>query len=140
VDSTSPLYRAVVHGWVLPDGERLAEGGMPVSRYPTRDLLLNPANNRTMTEADLLNACMVDGGFFYHLYSYQFVRLLRASPQTSSIQQALETVERIFTEAHAELGRHIDLESFKVIDCDTLVRTQLGSAFIALSSLLQPIS
>jgi hypothetical protein len=136
LDPNSPLYRAVAAGWVLPNRDTLSEGGMPVSRYPTRDLLFNPQYDRVMTEADLFKACMVDGGFFYQLYSYQFVRLLRASRQTEAVRAATVRVEQAFQAAHAELARHIDFAAFRIMDCDTLAKAQLGSGLIVLNSLL----
>jgi len=137
LDPNSPFYRTVIGGWVLPDKEKLSEGGLPVSRYPTRDLLFNPEYDRSMTEGDRFNACMVDGGFFYHLFSYQLVRLLKTSPQTAAVREATQRLEQVFDEAHAELARHVDFRAFVTIECDRLARTQLGSGLIALNSVLE---
>jgi hypothetical protein len=136
VDTSSPIYRAIVSGRVFPSRERLPEGAMPLSRYPTRDILFNPQYARTMTEGDRFNACMTDGGFFFLLFSYQFVRLLKASQQTPAVRQAVERLEHAFDDAVTELKRHVDFSSFKVFPCDTLVRVQLGSGLIALNSIL----
>lgn len=138
VDTESPFYRAIVRGgWVLPKKEKLCEGGLPLSRYPTPDLLFNPQYGRTMTEGDRFNTCMVDGGWFFALWSYQFVRLLRTSPQTSAVRQAIDRLEHVYDEAIAEIERHIDFDAFNVFDCDTLAKVQLGSGLIVLNSILE---
>ncbi len=136
LDTRSPFYKTVIGGWVLPDRDKLCEGGLPVARYPTQEVLFNPQYDRPMTEADLLNACMVDGGFFYHLFAYQLVRLLKASPQTSAVQNAIARLERVFDDAHAELARYVDFGAFKVVPCDKLAKVQLGSGLIALNAVL----
>lgn len=137
LDPANPFYRAIVGGRVLPDKEKLNEGGTPVSRYPTREILFNPQYDKIMTEGDRFNACMVDGGFSFLVYSHQFVRLLKASTQTSVVVRAIDRLERAYGEALAEIARHVDFDSFEVFDCDTLARVQLGSGLIALNSLLE---
>lgn len=136
LDSTSPFYRAMVGG-ALPSKDKLMEGSFPLSRYSTRDTLFNPKYNREMTEGERFDACMVDGGFRFLLSSYQFVRLLKSSPRTSAVQQAIERMERIFSEALSGIDDYVDLEAFEAIDCDTLARLQLGSGLIVLNSLLE---
>ena len=137
LDASHPIYRAAVSGRVFPSKERIPDGGMPLSRYPTRDILFNPQYAKTMSEGDRFNACMTDGGFFFLLFSYQLVRLLRASRQTQAVRQATQRLERAFDEVLAELKRHVDFGAFKVFPCDTLARVQLGSGLIALNSILQ---
>jgi hypothetical protein len=138
-DATNPIYRAVTSGRVFPSQKTLAEGPMPLSRYPTRDILFKPEYSRTMTEDDRLNACVADGGLFFLFFSYQVVRLLKDSPQTPAVRQAIERLERAYTEALAEIDRQVDLAAFKVIDCDSLARIQLGSGLIALNSVLESL-
>jgi len=99
--------------------------------------LFNPGNDRTMTEADAFQVCMVEGGFFFLCQSYQFVRLLRASPQTPAVRHAVERLERAYDDVLAEINRHVDFDAFEVVDCDTLTKTQLGSGLIVLNSLLE---
>lgn len=137
VDVSSPFYRALAKGMVFPDRDKLAEGGTPLSRFPTREILFSPEYARTMTEGDLFNACMVDGGFLFLPVSYQFVRLLKASPQTAAVRQAIARLDQAFDEALASIARHIDFDAFEAIDCDTLAAVQLGSGFIVLNSLLE---
>lgn len=137
VDPTSPFYRAIVGGMVFPEKEKLCEGGSPLSRYSTRDMLFNPGYDRAMTEGDRFNACMVDGGFLFLPLSYQFVRLLKASPQTPAVRQAIGRLELAFDEAITDIAHHVDFNACEVIDCDTLAKVQLGSGLIVLNSLLQ---
>jgi hypothetical protein len=140
VDTTHPTYRAVTSGRVFPPKDRLAEGPMPLSRYPTRDILFNPEYGRTMTEGDRINACVADGGLFFLFFSYQLVRLLKASPQTSPVRQAIVRLEEAYAHALAELDREVDFTAFRTIECDTLARIQLGSGLIALNSVLEGTS
>ena len=137
VDQSNSLYRAVISGRVFPLRDKLAEGPMPLSRYPTRDLLFNPEYSRTMTEDDRLNACIADGGLFFLFFSYQLVRLLKESRPTPAVRHAIERLEHVYAQALAELDRYVDFRTFRVIDCDTLARVQLGSGLIALNSLLE---
>jgi hypothetical protein len=137
LDATSPLYRSIVAGGVLPDRNTLNEGGRPMAMQPTRDVLLHPQYDRLMTEGDRFQACMVDGGFWFLCHSYQFVRLLKASVPTPAIKRAIVRTERAFDEALAEIGRYVDFNAFEVVAYDTLARVQLGSGLIALSSLLE---
>jgi hypothetical protein len=139
LDKNSPFYRAMRGGMVLPSREQLVEGGSPVARYPTRDVLLNPSFNRLMTEADRYDACMIDGGFLFLGTTYQFVRLLKGSPQTPAIKSAIERLERAYDSAFEELTRSVQLERFEPVDCNTLARVQLGSGLIALNSVLQKL-
>ena len=137
LDTANPLYRAIVRGGVIPDKDRLNEGGRPLGMQPTRDLLLNPQYDRTMTEGDRFQACMVDGGFWYLCHSYQFVRLMKQSSQTPAIKEALERAERAFSDVLQEIGRYVDFSQFNVADYDTLAKVQLGSGLIVLNSLLE---
>jgi zinc carboxypeptidase len=138
VDRTNPFYRAIVGGGsVLPKKESLVEGGSPLSLYPTRDALFKAKYDRPMTEADLFDAYIVSGGYMFLRLSYQFVRLLKASPQTSTIRRAIQRLEPAFDEALREIGRHVDLNAFQVMDCRTLAQVQLGSGLIVLNSILE---
>ncbi|MGH8236867.1 MAG: hypothetical protein ACREXP_07560 [Steroidobacteraceae bacterium] len=137
VDSTSPLYRAIVGGGVLPAKDRLHEGGRPMSMQPTRDVLFHPQYDRTMKEGDRFQACMVDGGFWFLCHSYQFVRLLRTSRKTPAVERAIERLERAFEEALAGIEQYVDFDAFEVFDCDTLAKVQLGSGLIVLNSILE---
>ena len=137
VDVTSPFYRAIAAGDVFPlTREKLYDGGMPLSFYPTRDVLFNSKYDREMTEADRFNSCMINSGAFFTRWSYQFVRLLKQSPQTPAVCRALERLEAAFAQARADIAQHIDFDAFQVVDCDTLAKIQLGSGLIVLNSLL----
>lgn len=137
LNKDSPLYNALEGGGVMPTRDSLVEGGRPLSMHPTRDILFNPLYDRSMKEGDRFQACMVDGGFWGLCHSYQFVRLLRESPQTPAIRRAIDRLERVFDDALAEIGRHVPFDRFEIVDCDTLARVQLGSGLIVLSSLLE---
>jgi zinc carboxypeptidase len=137
VDSGSPLHQAIIDGAVIPAKERLGEGGRPLSLQPTRDILFNPQYDRPMTESDAFQACMVDAGFFFLCQSYQFVRLLKASPQTPAVRRAVERLDPAFDEAVAEIDKYVAFDRFEVMDHDTLAAVQLGSGLIVLDSLLE---
>jgi hypothetical protein len=136
VDSTSPFYRAMV-GLALPTRERIYEGGWPVSRYPTQDTLFNPQYDRTMTEGEKFDVCVVNNGLKYLAYDYQFVRLLKASRQTPAVEQAIAKLERVIGDAFVDVQRYFDLGAIEVFGCDALTRVQLGSGLIALNALLE---
>jgi hypothetical protein len=136
VDGTSPFYRALVGGTVLLQKEKLAEGGFPLSRYPTRDTLFNPEYDRVMTEGDRYDTCFTDSGYMFLHMAYQFVRLLKGSDQTPAIRNAVARLEPLFDQALAEIGRHVDLQAFEAFDHDTLARVHLGSGLIVLASVL----
>jgi hypothetical protein len=136
LDPANPFYRAIVGGTVLPEKAKLVEGGLPLSLYPTSHILFNPQYDKSMTEGDLFNACVIDGGFFFLRVGYQFVRLLKTSPQTDAVRQAIQRLDTAFDEGLRGLGEFIDLGAFKVTDCNTLARVQLGSGLIALNSIL----
>jgi hypothetical protein len=137
VDSTSPFFRAIAGGAVFPSREKLAQAGVPLSRYSSQDTLFNPLHDRGMTVGDRFDACLVDGGFMFLQMSYQFVRLLKASPQTPAVRSAIARLEPIFDGALKEIARHVDFAAFKVFDYDTLAKVQLGSGLIVINSLLE---
>jgi len=136
INFESPFYRVIVERMALMTPDRLCEGGYPLSRYPTRDILFNPEHDRMMTEGDRFAACMVDGGYTFIVSSYQFVRLLKDSAQTAPVRHALERLSPAFDAALRQLGRYIDFGAFEVFSCKTLAKVQLGSGLIALNSLL----
>jgi hypothetical protein len=136
VESASPFYKVIAERMALLTPDRLCEGGYPLSRYPTRDILFNPQHDRMMSEGDRFAACMVDGGYTFLVGSHQFVRLLRESKQTQPIRHAFERLSRGFDSALAQLACHVDFDAFEVFSCDTLAKVQLGSGLIALNSLL----
>jgi hypothetical protein len=137
LDASSPFYRAVLGGTVLLEKEKLAEGGFPLSRYPTRDTLFNPDYDRVMTEGDRYDACFTDGGYMFLHMAYPLVRLLKRSTQSPAIRSAIERLESMFDQALAEIGRHVDLQAFVAFDYDTLARVHLGSGLIVLESVLE---
>lgn len=136
VDSSHPLYHAIETGAVLPAKDRLLEGGRPMALQPTRDILFNPQYNREATESDAFQACMVNGGLFFLCQSYQFVRLLKDSPQTPAVRTAIERLDPAFDAAIAQIDQYVDLSACVPIDHDTLARVQLGSGLVAINSLL----
>jgi len=136
VERTNPFYRTVV-GYALPAKEKVLEGGWPISRYPTAEMLSNPAHDRLMTRGDVFNTCVMDSGLYFVQFAYHLVNLLRASPQTAAVQEALERVERAFDEVQGEIARHINFDGFQAFELDTLARVQLGSGLIVLNSIVE---
>jgi len=136
VERGSPFYKTVV-GYALPTKERILEGGWPIARYPTAEILSNPAYDRPMTRGNRFNACVMDSGLYFFQFAHHFVNLLKASRQTQAVRQALERAERAFEDVRAEIARHIDFSEFKPFKLDTLARVQLGSGLIVLNSLLE---
>jgi hypothetical protein len=138
LNAASPFHRASFGpgNYVLPDKDRLSEGGSPVSRYPVRDTLFNPAYDKPMTAGDRFNACMVDSGFMYYPWAYQFVRLLKDSDPTPAVRRAIDRLDAAFDEALSGLARHVDFGAFRRIELDALARVQLGCGLIALDSVL----
>lgn len=132
----SPFYKAMA-GLALPSKARIIEGGFPVSRYPTNDTLFNQQYNRSMTEGEKFDACIVNDGLKLLAFNFQFLRLLRDSQPTSSVQAAAERLERHFAAAFADISRHFDLDAIEVFPADTLARVQLGSGLMALDALLE---
>jgi hypothetical protein len=137
VDQSNPIYAAIVGGAVIPDRAALIDGGRPMAMQPSQDVLFSPQHDRIMQEGDRFQACMVEGGFWFLCHGYQFVRLLKASPQTPAIRRAIERCDSAFDQVLAEIQRYVDFDAFEVIPCDTLAKVQLGSGLIALSSLLE---
>jgi hypothetical protein len=134
-DKSNPHYRALV-SFALPTEERIREGGMPISRYPSRDTLFNPAWDRPMTEGDVFEACVVNDGLKLLAFNYQFLQLLDSSPQTPAIRRAVARLEAALDDAYDEIDRRCDLNLIQPFSCDTMARVQLGSGLIALNSLL----
>lgn len=134
----NPFYRSVAGGFSIPlSRQKIIDGGMPLSWYPTRTILETPQNDREMREADRFNACMITGGAFFLRLSYQLVRLLELTPADPEIARALARIKRAYDEVFASIGRHVDLDAFEVIPCDTLTRIQLGSGLIVLSAIIE---
>lgn len=139
LDTESPFYRAVTGGGLFPTRDRLLGGGMPISRYPTSDFLFNPEWDRPMTEADQFTCAIVDGGFLFLFKSYQFVRLLKASPQTERVRRAVEKLDKAYDETLAKIGESVDISAFEAFDYDTMVRAQLGGGLIALNAVINEL-
>lgn len=135
VDTSSPFHRALIGSRLLPTKEELCEGRANVSRYPPAEILFNPKYDRAMTAGDRLHACI---DYAYSLFSrHQLVRLLKASPRTRAVREALTRLEPLFEQALRDTFSGVDLDAFEVVDCDTLARVQLGSGLIALSSVIE---
>jgi hypothetical protein len=136
LDSSSPLYQTVLTE-LISKKEKLHEGGMPLSRYLTRDILFNPRYQRPATRYDLYHVHLVDGGLYFLRAGYQFVRLLRSSQQSIAVHKASARLESIFDRAFADISREVDLNAVEVIDWGTLAKAQLGAGLIVLNSLLE---
>lgn len=136
LDSANPFYRSIVGGTVLPKRNDILHGGWPMARYPSAEYLTNPDYARKATRSDLLNVCVVDGGYYFTQWAYQFMRLLRSSPGRPGIEAAIERIDAAFARHRAEIERHIDTSLFRVADHRMLAQVQLGSGFIALNSVI----
>jgi hypothetical protein len=134
LDASSPFYKKTVNG-IISQQEKLAEG-LPSWVSRTSEILFSPAFGKTMTAGELFETYQFDR-FFVLCNSYEFVRLLKASPQTPPVICATARLEALLDEALEELIRNIDAERFQIIDCNTLARVQLGSGLIALNSVLR---
>ncbi len=135
IDPANPFYRAVT-GYVVPTQEKVFEGGMPITRYSTRDALFNPKYSRTMTEREKFEVCIVNDGLKLLAINFQFVRMLRAASQTPGVRSAIERMEAIFSAAIKDRTGHFDWSQIEVFECDRLVKVQLGSGLIALNAFL----
>lgn len=133
LDTASPFYRKVFNG-VISTKDQLHDG-LPFWPYKTRDVLLNPAYSRTMTEGERL--IVYQEQFFLLCQYYEFVRLLQASAQSAAVRQATGRLESLFNGALDDLRKAIRFEDFEVIDCNTLAMVQLGSGLVVLNSILE---
>lgn len=136
VDTTTPFYRKTMSDFV-PLRNTLADGIAFVGSV-TQDLLFNPAYGRVATEGERVTEYLERYSLLCQ--SYEFVRMLAASPQTPAVMAARDRLERMFDEALADVDRAIDFSAFEVIDCGTLARVQLGSGLIVLNSVLSSSS
>jgi hypothetical protein len=136
VDCRSPFYRAVT-GYILPTRQKIAEGGWPLSRYPTAEILVDSTNNRPATQGEVFNVCVMEGGLYYVQYASPFLRLLNKSRQIPAVAKSLERTEKAFSEARVEINRYIDVDAFQPFDFNTLAKVQLGCGLIVLNSILE---
>jgi len=136
LDCDNPFYKKTVQE-IIPVIAKLSEG-VPLSlgANSTQDILFNPAYARTMTLAERSDIYLGDR-FNVLCHTYEFVRLLQLSSQTSAIRRARQRLEGVFARALAEMPRILGSDAFSTIDCDTLCKVQLGSGLIALNSVLR---
>lgn len=134
LDSTSAFYKKI-HGGLICMKEQLHEG-LPSSPFKTRDILLNPVYGRSMTEGESFDIYLTHR-FWSLCHSYEFVRLLKVSTQTTAVRRAIERLELLFDEYLQEIAQGVDLNKLATIDYDTLARVQLGSGLIVLNSVLE---
>lgn len=132
LDQSSPFYLKVRTGIV--DVRQDLYEGLPSWPWKTRDLLCNPAYSRPMTKGEIFSAYLSRCARLCQ--SYEFVRLLKASPPTDEIRAAIERLERVFDDALAEVKRHLDPDAFEPIELRTLARVQLGAGLLVLNSVL----
>lgn len=135
LESSSPFFPAVLED-LISRKEGLLEGGMPISRYVTRDVLLNPRYSGDASESDLLHAYLVDGGLYFLRTAYQFVRLLKDSRPSPDVRRAIDRFEALFKDALAQVAREVDLSRVEIIDCTTLAKAQLGSGLVVLNAVM----
>lgn len=132
LDVASPFYRKVLAGTVVPRAN--LHEGLPAWPQKTRDILLNPVYSVTATEGQRFNAWLFDR-FYVLCHAYEFVRLLKASPQTERVRRAAGRLEAVFQVALADLGREVDFAAFEPIDVNALARVQLGAGLLAMNGL-----
>lgn len=136
VDTANPIYAAVIGGGVIPDRPGIERGGRPIAMQPTADFLFNPIYDRPMKEGDRFQTCMVESGFWFLCHSYQLVRLLKASSQTTGVVSAIARLEGAFDEALAGIERFIEFGAFEPVAFDTLGHVQLGSGLAVLNAVI----
>lgn len=134
LDITSPFYRKILNDLILAK-DKLHIGVTEWYEQPIQSLLFNPAESRAATERDRIQAYMFK--IFFLGNASAFGRLLKVSKQTAAVRQAIERFEQAFDAAIKDMQQHLDFAAFKVTDCDTLAKVQLGSGLIALNSILQ---
>jgi hypothetical protein len=134
LDTRSPFYRKILHG-IISAKDKLYEG-VRSWPYKTRDVLLNPAYNKTMSEGERFYVYLWDR-FVVLCNSYEFVRLLKESTQSDRVRDAVLQLEAIFDDALDDIAKNVNLSEFQLIDCDSLARVQLGSGLIVLNALLE---
>lgn len=132
LDAASAFYKKTFSG-LISCADQLQEG-LPSWSYKTRDVLFNPAYSRAMTEGERFNAYLEKLARLSQ--SYEFVRLLKISEQTTVVKQAIERMEAVFDTELADVKANIDLNAFEPIDLTTLARVQLGSGLVVLNSIL----
>ena len=110
--------------------------GLPSWPQKSRDILSNPTYAAAATVSERFNAYLIDR-FYVLCHSYEFVRLLKASPKNDQVKRAVERLEGLFDEALEDFAENINLAKFKVIDYRALAQVQLGSGLIVLNSLLE---
>jgi zinc carboxypeptidase len=136
LDADSPFYRAMV-GYFLATQDRISEGGIPLSMYPTREYLFSPEFGRTMTEADRFNALTREGLFFYLPFCFQLLRLLETSRQSAAVKASTARLEEVFESVLADTAQAARFDLFEIVDYNTMAKVQLGSTLIALNSVLE---
>lgn len=135
VNGDSPHFQKVVNE-IVSIGANLSEGvPLTLSAASTHDLQFNPMYSADYSQQELCDI-YVGERFNVLCHAYEFVRLLKSSERTPAIVAAEARLERIFDEAFAEMSQAISLERIPILDCDTLVRVQLGSGLIALNAAL----
>lgn len=130
--SDTAFYRKIFNG-VVSVRTTLLEG-LPSSPYNTRDILFNTAHDGTVSEGERFNEHML--AFYLVCNAYEFVRLLKQSPQTAAIEQSTARLEALFSEISGDIERAVGFDAFETIDPDTLAKGQLGGALIALDAVL----
>lgn len=136
VDPESPYYRKTTQE-IVSIRDKLPEGvPLTLSAASTRDLLFNPAYSRPITAQERCDIYIGDR-FNVLCHAYEFVRLLKDSAPTLGVTRARNRLEGIFDHAFSEMSRAIDLEHIPILECDTLVRVQLGSGLIALDAAIE---
>jgi len=93
---------------------------------PIQHILLNAEEGKVATERDRVEVYGRRTLFLGNAYT--FVRLLRASRQTSAVERATGRLEQLFDEVLTDVKKHIDFAGFEVVDCDRLARVSSAAA------------
>lgn len=134
LDQTSAFYKKILGGLITVK-EQLHEG-LPSWPFKSRDTLFNPGYGRVMTEGERFNVHLMHR-FWLLCHSYEFVRLLKASPQTAAVREAIGRLDPLFDEALQDIAKSVDLEKFETVDHESLTKVQFGSGLIVLNSILE---
>src|SRR5262249_47567100 len=93
----------------------------------------NSAYSRAMTEGERIDEYM--RSYYLLCNLHEFIRLLESSEQTSAVRNATRRLESVFDGMLGDVSKEVEFDKFRIIDCNTLARVQLGSGLIVLNAL-----
>ena len=138
LDKKSAFYKKILPHAVKAK-EAMHEGLPDMFHLTSRHILFDPDYSRNAREDERFNVYMrIKYRFLCN--NYEFVRLLKESPQTPAIEAAIIKIDGLFDDALDDISKNVDFNDFEVIDVNSLAKAQLGSGLIALNSVLENYS